>query len=228
MITKFGSFIIEGRNKIGNQVASRNRGGTYLRERVVPFDTPSVYREICRLRTTFLSRLWATLSESDRILWNETADQIPVKNIFAEVRKLSGFAFFMKVNSNLNVIGLPPLFSPPQVPIFERCFVTRADVLSATSQFYIYFEPRIPLSLTIEIWATPQLSAGISFVKSEYRFVSTINFVVDSPFDFYPYWFGRFGEALIPGKKIFVKFVPIDVNTGFAGQHSVISTIIQP
>ena len=33
---KFGALVVDGRNKIGGQVASKNRAGAYLRNKVTP------------------------------------------------------------------------------------------------------------------------------------------------------------------------------------------------
>jgi len=44
MKMKFGAIVVDGRGKIGGHVASKNRGGAYLRTKVTPSNPQTGYQ----------------------------------------------------------------------------------------------------------------------------------------------------------------------------------------
>ncbi|GAG93440.1 unnamed protein product, partial [marine sediment metagenome] len=67
------------------------------------------------------------------------------------------------------------------------------------------------------VLATPGLSPGISFVKSEFRQITVLNYTHTSAHDGLAAYVAKFGVIPAAGTKIFMKLVMINITTGQAG-----------
>jgi hypothetical protein len=80
-------------------------------------------------------------------------------------------------------------------------------------------------SVSYQIWATPGISAGISFVSSEYRQIGYVAGGGGSPYNFYADYLAKYGAPAI-GSKVFCKMVPVNNTSGQKGIASSASTIV--
>jgi len=83
----------------------------------------------------------------------------------------------------------------------------------------------VPNSTAMQIWATPGLSAGISFVKSEYRLLQVADAADDATTILTTAYTARFGVPAV-GTKVFVKVVFVNKVTGQASTAQSVFDIV--
>ena len=224
-----GIGIVDGRGKINGSVASRNRGGAYLRTKVTPINRRTNAQQNVRSKFGFIAQLWRNLTEVQRKAWGAAVENYKHTDIFGDLKSPSGFNLFSKLNiPMINTTGgwndIPP--TPVEVPNVELgTFLVNIE----TGKFSIAIEPD---SLNtgggiIVVDATPSLSPGINFVKSQYRRIHH-DVVVDASlgqtlnlYDDYVAVFGTPTEGL----KVFVR-VHYIAPTGQQGIPAQASTIV--
>jgi hypothetical protein len=226
MKIKWGAAIVAGSGKAGGHVASRNRAGSYLRTKVTPVNPQTSYQTDARNRLASISSFWSSLYASDRRLWNEAVDSFKKTNVFGDIVKPSGFNLYQMLNNNLTLIGQSVIDVPP-VPQALPTITTGVLAAVHDGAVTVTFTTD-PVITACDLWweATPALSPGKSFVKSEFRSIglnSTITAHVVTLTTLYDAKFGVVGAA---GKKLFVRVRMINQTTGQAGIPVVLSCII--
>lgn len=228
MKMKFGALVVDGRNKIGGQVASKNRGGSYLRTKVTPTNPQTVAQSTVRSIFTVLSQAWRTLTQSQRNAWNAAVTDWQRTDIFGDIKSPSGFNLYMRLNQNLSLIGesainVPPLAEGVANP--GAITVTAAEGTPALS--IVFAETPVPANTQFVVEATPPMSPGRNFVKSNFRKIATIAAAGTSPFNALSAYQAKFGNP-VEGQKITVRLKAVNENTGETSQYSVGSAIVAP
>ena len=175
MKLKFGAIVTDGRGKIGGHVASKNRAGAYLRTKVTPTNPNTVAQMQARSVLSSLSQQWSTLLESQRLGWNEAVKEWGTTDIFGDIKKPSGINLFVKLNSNLISVGLPQVLDVPAKSEVPAVVVINASYHVSTGALFITFDSSLANGKIALIRATPKLSAGVSFVKSQFRVIGHEN-----------------------------------------------------
>ena len=171
MKLKFGAIVTDGRGKIGGHVASKNRAGAYLRTKVTPSNPNTVAQMQARGVLASLSQQWATLLESQRLAWNEAVKEWGTTDIFGDIKKPSGINLFVKLNANLISVGFPQVLDVPAKSEVPAVVVISATYVLSTGDLLINFDTDLANGKRALIRATPKLSAGVSFVKSQFRVI---------------------------------------------------------
>lgn len=112
LIKLSGIGITEASGKLGGNVFSRTKGGTVIRNRVVPNNPQTIAQQAVRAIFGAISSAWRALSEIERNAWNEVAIDYPYQNALGETKILSGKALFQKLNNNRLYAGLAIADSP--------------------------------------------------------------------------------------------------------------------
>jgi len=217
MKCKFGAIVVDGRNKIGGHVASKNRAGSYFRTKVTPTNPGTTYQVNVRNRLAGISTAWRALTDDQRNAWNVAVSDYARTDIFGDLRNPSGFNLHQQLNNNLlqvakTVITTPPL--PAAVDAFTTLTIAAAN---GAQTITLTFAPPIADPSRVLVFATPAISPGISFVKSEYRFVIMLLASATSPYSLESYYISRLGAIGAAGMKIFVRMVQVNSDTGQAG-----------
>lgn len=85
---------------MGGLVASHNRGGQYLRVRVVPTDPASANQVVVRNAVGTLANRWTTtLTDAQRAAWAAYAVDVPLPNRLGDPRLISPLAHFIRSNT---------------------------------------------------------------------------------------------------------------------------------
>lgn len=225
MKANFGMIVVDGRGKIGDEVASRNRFGAYFRELVTPLNPDTAFQQDARQNLRDVNDHWIALTESQRLAWSVMAPNYKKKNVFGKVYVPSGYQLHQSVNMNRLILG-ELMLETPEMPIkvFSKpitgiAIVGNPGVLSITFSSFGGFPARVAL------YATPGLSVGKNFVKSEFRMLFTTSGVNGNVINFGDQWEARFGP-FIPGTKIFVKLRWIMPSTGQSVEGNKFSYII--
>jgi len=219
MKAKFGAIVVAGRGKIGGHVASQNRAGAYFRTKVTPTNPQSSAQTTVRNRFGGLSSAWRSLTPAQRAAWNAAVVDYAKTDIFGDLRNPTGAALYQRLNNNLLICGESANPDPPAVgavDAFTSITLTAEDGTAAES-FSLAIDPVVEDDHLVKVYATPPLSAGKSFVKSEYRLIDTLPHSQSSPWDglsAYQAVFGSTGEA---GQKIFIKCIQLIEASGQAG-----------
>jgi len=219
MKIKWGAFVTDGRNKIGGHVASKNRSGSYFRTKVTPVNPQSTSQASVRSRLAGLSSGWRALTAAQRAAWNAAVSDFSKTDIFGDIKVPTGFNLYQRLNNNLLAIGAAAISVPPlatAVDSFTSMSLAAEDGTVAEA-FTITYAPAIAADHKVKVFATPPMSAGKSFVKSEYRLIGVIATADASPLDYLSEYQAKFGSTGSAGQKIFVKMVQIESSTGIQG-----------
>jgi hypothetical protein len=219
MKIKFGSIVTDGRGKIGGHVASKNRAGAYLRTKVTPVNPQTSAQSTVRNRLSGLSSGWRGLTANQRASWNAAVADFAKTDIFGDLKTPTGFNLYQRLNNNLLLIGEAAIDTPPLVVAVDAftSLSLAAEDATVAQAMTLTFAGAIAADHKVKVFATPPLSAGKSFVKSEYRLVAVLDSGDSSPYNLlaeYQAVHGSTGEA---GQKIFVKVAQVEDSTGIAG-----------
>jgi len=217
MLIKWGALVVNGSGKIGGQVASSNAAGSILRTKVTPSNGQSPSQSAVRSRLASISQSWAGLAEAQRTAWNNAVSSFTSTNIFGDTVTPSGFNLYQKINNNLLLIGEDMIDTPPSPSSVQALVSLSATAVNLTGVVTLTFADAIEAGTTFKVFATDAINAGISFVKSEYRLIGTIDSGDISPFIATTLYNAKFGAVGSVGKKIFFKVVGVNNTTGQEG-----------
>ncbi len=217
MKMKFGAIVVDGRNKIGGHVASKNKSGAYLRTKVTPVNRQTAAQAAARSLLTTISQAWRGLTQAQRDAWDAAVSNFKKTNIFGDIVHPSGFNLFQKLNNNIITLGGALVSAPPVIDTLDQY----SDLVLT----YAVGVPALSLAFTAvagadsgyKIFATAPQSAGKSFVKSEYRLITTDDAIGVSPKNILANYTAVFGNVGNIGDKIFVKIVPVGAVGGIEG-----------
>lgn len=174
MKIKFGAIVTDGRNKIGGHVASKNKGGNYLKTKSTPTNPQTTAQSGVRSSFGGLSQSWRGLTAAQRATWNNGAVNFPYTDIFGDTKVLSGFGLYMQLNGNLANVGLASLDVCPSPESVES--VTTLSCANDTGALEVDWTPKpVPTGHSMVILATAGMSAGRAFSKSSLRKVTTFD-----------------------------------------------------
>lgn len=202
--------------------SSRNRFGQYRRTRAIPVQPRTAAQVQQRARLTSQAAAWRGLTDAQRASWNAFAGSFTVVNSIGATINLTGLQCFVKVNTVNLLIGDAVVNTPPALPAFVAATTTGVTAVAATP--LIQIAGANPAAGTkFMIFASPQLSAGVSF-NGIYRYLQTSQTFTSGEMSIQTAYAAKFG-ALIAGKKIFVKVVQSQAGMQDSGTlYSVIVT----
>jgi len=228
MKAKFGAIVVDGRGKIGGHVASKNRAGSYFRTKVTPVNPQSSAQTTVRNRFSGLSSGWRSLTADQRESWNSAVADFAKTDIFGDLRHPTGAALYQRLNNNLLTCGEAAITTPPAalaVDAFTSLSLAAEDGTVAES-LSLTFAPNVAADHLVKVFATPPLSAGKNFVKSEYRLIEILANSASSPANILASYQAVFGSTGTAGQKIFVKVIQVEETSGIAGVPMEASAIV--
>lgn len=225
MKAKFGAIIVAGSGKIGGHVASRNRAGAYIRTKVTPVNPSTSSQLTVRQRLTNFSQAWRGLTEAQRAAWNAAVSAYARTDVFGDLKNPTGFNLYQRLNNNLNAVGQAALTLPPIVDEVLTVNFTALAGAAGASTLALTLSGAVPAGTSLKVFATPGVSPGISFVKSEYRLIAVEAAAAASPLAEGADWETKFGD-LVAGQKVFVKIVFVNNTTGQESNAQQLSCIV--
>lgn len=212
--------------KLNGSVFAKNRSGSYIRTKVTPVNPQSIAQGLVRAALTTFSKAWGSLTEAQRLAWNSAVSNFASTDIFGDIKNPSGINLFNKLNLNLNSIGVAMISNVPnkdQVGYMDALTIAADE--SASTLGLTFTAQGASAGQTVVVEATPPLSAGKNFAKSEFRQIGTFAGDGTSPQAFGTQYIAKFG-TMPDGKKIFVRCKFISNTTGVSGQTTSASTIV--
>lgn len=165
---------------LGGMVASHNRGGLYLRARVIPVNPNTSLQQVIRGFVAQLSSLWLnTLTFLQREAWDEYALQVPLPDRLGEPRNVGGLAMYVRSNvprlqnDLTRVDDAPTIFNlgdytPPSI----------SSLSEATQSVFVVFQEEDPWvsedGAAMLFYASASTNLSINYYKGPYRLFDTI------------------------------------------------------
>jgi hypothetical protein len=222
---KLGSNIADIRGKLNGHVFSHNRGGNYIRNKVTPVNGRTTSQVLVRSRFAQYSQQWRTLTQAQISAWNSSVGAYQKTNIFGDLKSPTGLQLFQKVNNNLVSSGGTAITSPAAA---KGVSVVTAGVLTYTSgtpALSLAYSANVPAATRVKVFATAPQSAGINFVKSQFRLITTLAPAAVSPANILTPYQTKFGSVGAVGSKIFVAIQFVDQVSGIASPRQIVSAV---
>lgn len=220
---KFSALVSDMRNKLNGSVMSKNRYGSYVRNKVTPVNPQTNYQQAARQLLGSLSSQYRGLTQAQRLSWINGAGNFPFTDIFGDVRHLSGQTLFVKLNTNLVNAGAATIDTAP-LPVGVPELLIEGVTVEATAGVIsdlslAVSEATIPVGYALAVYATPPLPASIQFVKNRYRYIGVAT-VTAGEADILAAYSARFGTAAALGEQVHVRVALISTSTGQQGVPS--------
>jgi len=217
-LLKFGVIVVEMRGKSGGNVFSKNAAGNYMKNKVTGVNPQSTAQVAARNRLVAQAQAWRDLTQAEQDAWIAATQNFKKTNIFGDTIKPSGFNLHNALNTNLDLVGVPPITDAPApiaIPAVTSVVLTMANGADTAS---IAFAPTpVAANFAYLVMMTAGISAGRNFVKSEYRFIDFIDAADVTPEDIKAAYVLIHGSIPPEGMKVFCKLIPVSKVTGQRG-----------
>ena len=214
---KFGGPIMDARGKLAGIVFSANTHGAYIRRRVTPVNVASPAQLLVRQFFTANSQGWRGLTDDQRKGFIEQKDNFKTTDVFGDSKSPTGQNLFIKLNQNLLQISESALTDVP-LPEEVQGFIRLAlEADTGIGTFTLTFDPAIDAGVKVLVFATAPLSAGVNFVKADFRIIAVLDSSDVSPKDLAAEYIDKNGALPQVGAKVFVQLRPIRLATGIPG-----------
>jgi hypothetical protein len=213
MKAKFGAIVVAGSGKIGGHVASHNRAGAYFRTKVTPVNAQTTAQLAVRNRLGTRSQAWRGLTDAQRSAWNAAVSAFAKTDIFGDLKNPTGFNLYQALNNNLVTVGAAAIAVPPIPAAVSTVTITSITPAAGTGAVPMVLSGAVPASTAMKVFATAPQSPGVSFVKSEYRLITTLPAATATPVALGTAYTTKFGSFTV-GQKIFFKLVFVSTTTG--------------
>lgn len=216
---KFGMMMVDASGKLGGQVFSKNRSGSYVRTKVTPSNPQSFAQQEIRAILGAISASWSGLTALQRASWNGAVDAWKKTDIFGDLKNPTGKNLFTALNINLENSGQAQiLVAPDKVEVEYMGVLSAVFVLADTELGFTV--TNVPTTGECIVSATPPLSQGTSFYKGKYRQIAVTEASGITSIDLFNQYVAKFGTPAV-GANISFQFKIIYPN----GQASVPETI---
>jgi len=220
MKIKWGALVVDGRGKIGGQVASKNRSGAYMRTKVTPVNAQTTFQQAVRSRLADLSSAWRGLTQAERDAWDGAVSGYAKTNIFGDLVNPTGKNLHNGLNQNLLNTGNTQLSAPVAPAAIVEPGATTATVTDTTTTESCEIEiTTIDADQDYLVFATAQVSPGINFFKNRYRQIMVHPGSGTTTIDALTAYKAKFG-APVAGRKASFKVVPVNSTSGQSGVGS--------
>ena len=223
---KFGMYMTDARGKQNGHVFSKNRSGAIVRAKVTPTNPQTASQIAARARFSTNSQGWRDLTDAQRQAWINAVQDFKSTNIFGDSITPSGINLYIQINTQLALIGEAAITNPP-LPTAVARFLTLAVAAASGAQTMVAtYTPAIPANTHGVLLATPAMSPGKAFVKSDFRVVDSYVAADVSPLNIAADYLAKFGAIGAAGQKIHFKFYLIDDTTGIVGAPIFATSVI--
>ncbi len=165
---------------LGGITAARNKGGQYLRARVVPVNPSSPAQVTLRTVFSALAVHWGTtLTALQRTGWDTYAANVTVVNRIGETVNITGFQHYIRSNTPRVQAGFARVDAPPTVFDLGAFTDTSIAIVGGAAVVSVTFEPLDAWAnedgSTMLILASREKAPSINFFKGPYRLAGTID-----------------------------------------------------
>lgn len=193
---------------LGGIVFARNRGGAYMRTRVVPVNPGSAAQVLARNRLSDLTNRWLnTLDDAQRVDWETYAANVPITNRIGQQIFLTGLNWYVASNSLRNQSGLTRSDDAPATFNLGAYTINSVSASEATQLITVAFldtDDWLDDDGALTVWATRPQNPTRNFNNLPYLYAGTVTGNTATPPTTpqtiaVPY-------AVTQGQRIFLKF----------------------
>ena len=169
------SLLADIRGSIGGTTYSRNRGGSYARNRTVPINPQSISQTRARSDLAFYSVAWSGLTSAQRLAWNQYAETVEALNVLGESITFTGQQMYIRSNTLLQLAGLADVTAAPPSNVQIALVVdssTTASYDAGDAELTVIFQENF--TGTVLGFTSPPQSPGATSLKVPYRFFGAI------------------------------------------------------
>lgn len=171
---------------------AKNRSGNYMRTKVTPVNPQTSYQQAQRAALGTLSSSWSGLTDAQRSAWNSAVGDFQKTDIFGDLKSPSGKNLFTALNRNLLNSGAAIINTPPAPDTIPNVTIDSAEYSTGGTTLNIATDGTATGDY-VQIWGTPPMSAGTSFVKNRLRLLETVAGGADATIDANDSYVARFG-----------------------------------
>jgi hypothetical protein len=224
MKIKYGAIVVDGRGKLGGHVASKNRGGNYLRTKVTPVNPQTAAQTNVRAIFGGLASGWSALTEAQRDSFNGRVQEYAKTDIFGDLKAPSGKALYQRLNQNLALTGQAAITTCPAAGYtpFAEDFEVNGDVSSSTLE--IEFQNDLT-GYVLMVFATAPVSQGTNYVKNRLRMITAVGGTNAAPITIFNVYQQAFGTPAV-GDKIFIGVKVVNDGGGASPLQTVVANIV--
>jgi hypothetical protein len=173
--------------KLGALVASRNRGGQYLRSRVTPVNPSTTFQQAVRNALRSLVSLWtSTLTDEQRNGWETYGSNVTVTDSLGDARTRTGQNWFIGNNTPRLQSGIARVDDAPNVfnqgdtgdAVFDMTSDTAGSLTLGTAPDGWSDSTN---SQTLMLYISRPINASRNFLKLPTQLVGTLSNVAVSP-----------------------------------------------
>jgi len=171
---------------MGAVTASRNRYGSYFRQKVVPVDPASDLQASRRNVFGQAVRRWIeVLTDEQRSAWNTYATNVPVINSAGQSITLTGQAMYIRCQSFRAMCGKAVLADAPTTYDLGSFTPISGVTVNDSMELAFTFTPAdswaIAVGGALAMFCGPQQNPSRGFFKGPYRLVTLISGAVSPP-----------------------------------------------
>lgn len=204
----------DARGKLGGQVFSKNKSGSYVRTKVTPTNPRTQRQMQSRTMLGTLSALWNSLTLEQVKAWNKAVEDWARTDIFGDLKNPTGKNLFVSLNKNLLGLGYATKTLPPEKIAMVSVSGFEISVNSNNNGVIVNGLSTLDSGL-YQVMATPTVATGVNYVKNKLRVVGNYSSSSDIQNSFTSDYTDLFGTAPI-GEKTFIQIRQIG-NNGQAG-----------
>lgn len=207
MKIKYSALVSDARGKLNGSVASKNRYGQYLRNKITPVNPQTNHQMAVRGQFGALSSQWSSLTQKQRDSWKTAGEDSPETNIFGDTVILQPNVFFIKRNMLLTTAGLPVIETAVKTTEVEYQNIILSDFTTSAMTLDLEHARFNEGAHKMVVYATRPMSAGREFLKNDYRVIGVLeeaDFLDGSAYtkaDIFELYVARFGNP-IEGSRI--------------------------
>ncbi len=172
---KLAHVVSDIKGSIGGSIFGNTGNQRYLRTKTSQVNRITTAQSKQRSFITSLTQSWRTLSDTQRKLWNGFAENQTTTNRVGDNIQLTGFNWYVKLNSRLFLIAKTLLSIPPLFLIPIGLTATQFTVLHTPAVIVISWQPFQVGQVVLSVFMTPALSTGVKPKPNQFRFVINKN-----------------------------------------------------
>ena len=214
----------EFKGSAGDVTARVSKGRQVLSARSMHSSSKTPAQAVSRNRLAKISRSYKNLSDSQMKAWAVLAEKMKGISTFGQAAELTPHNAFVRINSNLQMVGMPMLNDAPAY-INDVPEVLYSDLWISPDMIIFTGLEQPSESHVLVFKMSPALSPGVSSGWGQ-TVIITPGMAPDwGDADLTALYTDVMGVAPETGKKYFCEFYWMDKNTGFTGESMVVSAV---
>ena len=222
------SLITEASGSVAGTTYSRNKNGSYIRNKSVPVNRNTLAQQAARTIFSLVSSSWKGLNANDRASWENQIMNYPYVDSLGQTKYYTASQLYKSINNSLVQIGLPQIFVCGAPITMQSVTDVEVEVSRAVSASIainsIAFGggaiTNVPTGFALTIYATDVKNSGFTSPKnSDFRFIARVDagtdvtaLALETP---YTSVFGNSWTApASEGNNIFFGFKMVSIVTG--------------